>query len=301
MLSTHTHTPTHTHAHPKKKAQEICRNFQRTGRCRFGSTCRHKHEQPQPCLNFEKTGKCLNGRHCRHSHTTLAALFPPPLSLSSPTTSTHAAKSLLQETKKTHHQPQTAKSSKEMVSTAVPHSEHPVLVNHCVNDHSAAASGVMAQIKPFIFQAADVRSLLEIQAEQIHEPVKPILPPICPAFRNTGLCQKGHDCQLRHTRQSQTPKTADSRGKKNAKATAAAPPKTQWTPVQHKEHRQRGQHSQRRSHLSENRHPRLQGFFDNAKFVKKKVKKAPQKQVPDFDGRNAFGPLQLTRQNSSAG
>jgi hypothetical protein len=178
--------------------------------------------------------------------------------------------------------------------------EPAVFVNHSVNDHSAAAASsdsLMAQIKPFVFKGAEIRSFAEILAEQANQPVEQVvrpLPPICRAFRDTGICQKGHDCRHRHVR----PEQNDGKGNPKAPVAQSQPSSATKTagPVQQK------QRKARRSHLSETRHARLSSFFDNAKFVKKKVKKkkALARQQDPALSSNSFAPLVLSRQNSSA-
>eukprot|EP00013_Stygamoeba_regulata_P024691 CAMPEP_0177653834 /NCGR_PEP_ID=MMETSP0447-20121125/13962_1 /TAXON_ID=0 /ORGANISM="Stygamoeba regulata, Strain BSH-02190019" /LENGTH=374 /DNA_ID=CAMNT_0019157347 /DNA_START=128 /DNA_END=1252 /DNA_ORIENTATION=- len=65
---------------------EVCRNFQRTGTCKWGDTCRHRHVQDgvgasgtggggggsrakQVCNHFQAKGTCKFGDSCHYLHT----------------------------------------------------------------------------------------------------------------------------------------------------------------------------------------------------------------------------------------
>lgn len=61
---------------------EVCRNFQRSGQCQYGTSCRHSHDpnaapasggfgggakSGEVCRNFQR-GSCSYGDNCRHLH-----------------------------------------------------------------------------------------------------------------------------------------------------------------------------------------------------------------------------------------
>ena len=58
------------------EANEVCRAFRNTGKCRYGDDCQYEHStgdaiEPPPrgqCFNFKETGSCEYGERCRYLH-----------------------------------------------------------------------------------------------------------------------------------------------------------------------------------------------------------------------------------------
>jgi len=69
----------------------LCRNWQTSGACHFGASCRFAHLGPDgkpthtppssqntPCRNFQTTGTCRFGASCHYAHVAGASTSPGP-------------------------------------------------------------------------------------------------------------------------------------------------------------------------------------------------------------------------------